>query len=222
MRTRRTLSVLLGACLLLACILAPLSPAWAHKVNVYAYAEGDTVHVRGYFSKGPARNCAIRVYGPDGSLLVEGKTDENGEFAFRPTLRTDLKIVIVAGEGHTNSYPIGADELPDSLPAPEAENATTQEAPGPESTADPKPPTPKDEDGGKSLDNGTALKLDDIEKTVDKIVERKVAPLRKMLLEQQARSEKATFEQVVAGLGIIFGLMGLTMYLRSIWRNRKS
>ena len=113
---RRKMSIFLAALL----ILAGTVPAFAHKVNVYAYVEGDTVHVTGYFSKGKAKNSRILVTLPDGSTLLEGRTDNDGKFSFRATVRAELKIQIFAGEGHMSSYTLKAEELPESLPAPDS------------------------------------------------------------------------------------------------------
>jgi nickel transport protein len=206
-----------------AVVISTASVAWAHKVNVYAYAEEDTVYVRGYFSKNPARNCRVLVFAPDGTQLVEGKTDQKGEFKFKSPVRADLRIQIIAGEGHTNSYTLEAGELSEKLPMLAEWKGKPPPAPGEDSDSEihkqPTPDSPPPEEE-QQLPPGVTLRQ--VEEVVDAVVERKVAPLRKMLLEQQESAQGATFERVLAGLGIIFGLMGLTLYLRSIWRDRKS
>lgn len=202
-----------------AAVLTPLalllttSLAWAHKVNVYAYAEGETVHVRGYFSKNPAKNCTVIVSAPDGTQLVTGKTDEKGEFDFKAPVRADLTIKIFAGEGHINFYVLKAEELPESLPDFIKEKGVTPNIP--------EEGVQKESEDKNTDKSEIQVSLQELEKVVDKVVERKLAPLRKMLLEQQERSQGASFEKVLAGLGIILGLMGLTMFLHSIWHKKK-
>ena len=205
----------LARALFLASLVIMLTtvPAWAHKVNVYAYAEGETVHVRGYFSKNPAKNCVVIVTAPDGTRLVTGKTDEKGEFVFKAPIRADLIIKIVAGEGHTNSYVIKAEDLPGDLPQLGEKKTAT-----PDMQEDSIRKEPQNESAEKPE---IRFSLQEIEGIVEKVAERKLAPIRKMLLEQQEKSKSASFEKVLAGLGIIFGLMGLTMFLRSIWHNKK-
>ena len=84
--------------------LAPLT-ALAHNVNVFAYAEGDKVITESYFNDG--RKCldsTIEVFDTQGNKLAEGKTDAEGRFAFRPSIRTDLLIRLTASMGHRAEY----------------------------------------------------------------------------------------------------------------------
>ncbi|MCP4220930.1 MAG: hypothetical protein GY765_40250, partial [bacterium] len=51
--------------------------AYAHKVIVFAWVDGDTIYTESKFSGGrKVKNGLIFVYGPKGKLLLEGKTDE--------------------------------------------------------------------------------------------------------------------------------------------------
>ena len=55
--------------------------AHAHRVTIFAWVDGDTVHTQSKFGGGKkVNNGQINVYDPDGNLVLTGNTDENGEF----------------------------------------------------------------------------------------------------------------------------------------------
>jgi len=59
-------------------------PALAHKVSIFAWVEGDTVYTQSKFSKGKrVKNSSVIVFDSDGNKLLEGKTDDKGEFSFK-------------------------------------------------------------------------------------------------------------------------------------------
>ena len=65
-------------------LLFSSAPGWAHKVNVFAYVEGDKVVVEGYFSGNiKAQNSAVEVLDSDGKKILEGKTDDKGIYSFK-------------------------------------------------------------------------------------------------------------------------------------------
>lgn len=105
-----------------------VEPADAHRVNVFAWVEGDTVHVESKFSGGKKVNAGkIIVIDPRGAELVKGTTNAEGEFSFKVPEKTDLKIVLLAGEGHRAEWTIDAAEL--SIPAT-GKRPVTGETPG--------------------------------------------------------------------------------------------
>lgn len=94
------------------CSLIISSSAFAHKVNIFAYVEGDRVYTESYFPDGKkVKGGIIEVYDSQGKKLLEGTTDAQGQFNFKPTNKEDLKIVINASMGHRNSYVLSADEF---------------------------------------------------------------------------------------------------------------
>jgi nickel transport protein len=198
------------------------SQTWAHNVNVYAYAEDDTVHVKGYFSNGPARNCRVVVFSPEGARLLDGKTDSNGEFSFKAPARFDLRIQLMAGEGHSAEYVLKAEELPDNLTtghsgSEELKAPLPQQEPEPDRRHPDERETPREQSETPGI-----LTSREIRGIVEEVVEKKIAPVRKMMLEQRENAQGASFEKVLAGIGIIFGLMGFTVYLRMLWRKKES
>jgi len=65
----------------------------AHRMLIH-YQVGR-IDIKVYFEDGsPASNAPVKVYKPDGTLYVEGKTNEAGEFSFEPTvMKGDWKVV---------------------------------------------------------------------------------------------------------------------------------
>lgn len=88
-------------------------PAMAHKVNIFAYVEGDTIYTESYFPDGKAVALGtIEVLDSTGQKLLEGKTDKEGLFSFPvPAEKEDLTIVINASMGHKNSYLLKKSEM---------------------------------------------------------------------------------------------------------------
>jgi len=94
------------AALVICFLTMALSPsAFAHKVNVYAYVEGDTVFTESYFPDGKkVRNGKIKIYDETGQLLLEGLTDTNGQFTFSRPQKNKLNIVLDASMGHRDEF----------------------------------------------------------------------------------------------------------------------
>lgn len=107
-----------------------IEPADAHRVILFAWAESDTVYVESKFNSGKKVKAGkIIVTDPQGTELVKGTTNEKGEFSFKVPQKTDLKIVLVAGEGHRAEW---------TLPLAEIEMPAAEKPPVPEKGPDAK------------------------------------------------------------------------------------
>lgn len=83
--------------------LLAASDALAHKVTIFAWVEGDTVHTESKFSGGRrVKDGKVEVFDPAGTRLLEGRTNDNGEFSFKAPQVSDLKVLLTAGMGHQN------------------------------------------------------------------------------------------------------------------------
>lgn len=164
------------------------NPAMAHKVTVFAWVEGDTVHTECKFSGGrKVKSGKIEVYDHNNQKVVHGTTDDKGYFAFPvPQAAKQLKVVLIAGTGHSNSWQITGEELGRKAAAPE------------EHTAHP---------DGESI-HQTQMDPKTLERIVERAVEKKLAPIRAQLAEQAWG-----LRDIVSGLGYILGLMGLASYI---------
>jgi len=97
--------------LLVAFLLLPVA-ASAHKVNLFAYAEGKTVYTESYYPDGKLVVAGkILVYDSGHNLLLEGATNAEGLFSFPIPKVDDLTIVIEAGMGHRNEFLLKKSEL---------------------------------------------------------------------------------------------------------------
>lgn len=86
--------------------------AWAHKVNLFAYVEGERVFTESYFPDGKkVEGGTIEVRDASGTKLLEGKTDSQGLFSFPLPKKEDLTITLDASMGHKNSYILKKSEM---------------------------------------------------------------------------------------------------------------
>lgn len=187
---------------------------WAHKVNVFAYVEGDTVVVEGYFSgKVKAQNSPVEVFDSNGKKILEGKTDKKGIFRFKvsdlPPVKGDIKIVLEGGMGHKADFTLRADEMPRAAHTP----TTPQEQSEDKATESPVAAQPS----VQAQDPAVLRKL--VEEAVDKKIQPLVTMLgnqQKLLMEQKDKGP--TLTEILGGIGWILGIVGIAGYIMG--RNR--
>jgi nickel transport protein len=197
-------------------------PAEAHRVNVFAYVEGDTVHVECSYSKSDrVRFGGIEVSDPaTGKVYLTGKTDEQGNFAFpvpaeARSAKADLRILLRAGEGHQNDWTVTADDYLAAAPTVSTTPASRSETVAPVATkAASAPAAPS---GAKTLSPAPVPDLAALQTAVETAVEagleRKIAPIRKMLLDAKEKGPGLT--EIFGGIGYLLGIAGLLAYARS-------
>ena len=108
-------------CMALCLVFAGASFASAHRVNIFAFVDGDAVQVECGFNRSQkVKQGTVEVFdATTGVLLLQGTTDDNGVFRFPVTAELreaghDLNLRIIAGEGHQNDWTVAADELASS------------------------------------------------------------------------------------------------------------
>lgn len=181
------------------------STVWAHKVNVFAYVEGDTVVTESYFNDGrKCRDSTIEVFDEGGRKLLEGKTDTEGTFSFHAPVRANLLIRLTASMGHRAEYTVQASELPGGVP----EDTAVRTAPEAPSAGVPEEPAAEPAETTKQA----APAMADIERAIDRALARQLPPIRRAIEESKDRQR---FSDIVGGIGYIIGLMGLALYFRS-------
>ena len=98
----------LGGCL----VFFKIELVYAHRVNLFAWVEGDTVYVESTFSGGrDVKAGQITVTDPQGTEIFRGTTDENGKISFKAPKKVELKIVLLAGPAHRAEWTIAAREI---------------------------------------------------------------------------------------------------------------
>ena len=207
--------------LLILIILLPgmADSALAHRVNVFAYVDGDAIQVECAFSRSQkVRHGKLAISDLEtGQILLEGSTNETGEFRFRPPddfLETGhgLRILLNAGEGHQNDWRISAEELRALSPLKEATNAARQ---APAQRTEEQPPTPEPRPHAPALTQTmptTYLSMDELEAVVGGIMDAKLAPIRQALARQEEQGPR--LQDIIGGLGWIIGLLGIAAYMK--------
>lgn len=175
--------------------------ALAHKVNLFAYAENGMVYTESYFSDGrKAMDSTIEVFdSKKNTLLLTGKTDDNGEFSFKIPQATGLRIVLTASMGHKNEYLLSEEEVSVAL---------GKEKPAVEK---PKESVKEEKLVSETLTPEYGNKLENI---VEEVVERKTAPIMKKLTKIEEQMQKPSLQEILGGVGYIFGLMGIAVYFK--------
>ena len=179
--------------------------ARAHKVNVFAWVEGDTVFIESKFSgRKRVKGGMITVSDLRGNQLLSGNTNNHGEFSFKIPKKTTLKIVLVSGMGHRGEWIIPVEEI-EAVSVIETRESAQQE------TAENEP---------KSIMRPIPASKpcsDEIQLAVEKVLDKKLKPIMKLLAE--SREQGPTFHDILSGIGYIFGLVGLATYIH--YRRKK-
>lgn len=178
----------------LSAFLALSGPCLAHKVNVFAFVDGDEIQVECGFSRSQkVKNGRLLVTDLEtGDTLLEGVANDRGIFRFRPPeefLLTGhgLNIRLLAGEGHQDDWKISAEELRAlasgaSVPAP-----------------------------GRSV-TPQSLDAERLETIIGRLMDAKLAPINLALARLGERDHD--WRDVIGGIGWILGLLGLATYLK--------
>lgn len=213
-----------GLTLCLACLmlLGAAGFALAHRVNIFAWLEGESVRVECSFRRDvPVRNGTIVVFDQQtGGVLLRGQTDDEGRFAFTvpAALRQGhgLRIRIQAGEGHQNEWVIEADEFPPSLTADREAAPSTTSSPDkgadvPAAAQSAGRASPRTSAAPAAADGEAGgLNRQDVEEIVNTALERHLSPLRRSLAA--ANEAEPSLRDIVGGLGWIMGLAGIALY----------
>jgi len=186
------------------------APALAHRVNVFAYVEGGEVVVECSFSKSKrVMHGLIEVQdAASGQTLLHGTTDADGLFRFPVPEQakksgSGLRILLQAGEGHQNEWTVDAAEFSEaSAPADPPPSGPQLDA-----AADPV------SGGNDAASRTSGLTRSDVEDVVAAVLDAKLAPIQRELLEQSQKGPGV--QEIVGGIGWIFGLIGVAAYFKS-------
>lgn len=186
------------------------SPAYAHKIKLFATGDGSVISGYVYFpGGGRAKKVTVQVLGPDGRILGSVTTDKNGDFTFEAKFQCDHKLVVSTLDGHSASYMVKAGELAGSLPAYHYSSDSAYEpqepgAPGARETA--------------SAPSPASATSKELEAMIEAAVNEKIRPLREQL---EALSEKRRLQDVLGGIGYILGLSGVAFYCAGLGRKKR-
>ena len=200
-----SIATVICLCILPLCV----GPASAHRVNVFAWVEGDTIYVEGKFSGGKkVKSGKIVVTDPRGDKLLSGLTNDQGEFSFKVPKRTDLKIVLIAGQGHQAEWTIRAAEMED-LPSKTESDTSAEKVMQSERKKD----VSITSVDTRTAAPDTAIKPKELEAIIETVLDRKLKPITRMLAD--IRQDAPSVGDIFAGIGYILGLVGIAAYVQS-------
>jgi nickel transport protein len=186
---------------MLLALLAALPPvaAQAHGLGVFARADGAVIEGMVYYpGMAPARAAHVTVLDPNGVVLAETVTDDQGRFTFQAVRRVDHHIVADLKDGHRAEFSVPAAQLPPSLPGVSPQT--------------PSPPESLSAGANEGVEAAAVAAQADpaaLEAIVDAAVARHVGPLREQIA---AYEDKIRWHDVLGGIGYIVGLSGLACY----------
>lgn len=197
--------------------------ALAHKVNVFAVAEGGVVSGEGYFSGGAkAQSVPVEIHDASGAVVAQGVTEKDGTFKiFLPShVSPPLKIVLKAGDGHQNDFTLTANDLAgQGAPAPAPTASAQAQSTGPASAS---PAAGSGQSFASASASGSSAPslLDEarltalVEAAVAKSVDEKLAPLRLQLARMAEQDQSAHMRDIIGGIGWIIGLVGIAAWFK--------
>lgn len=193
---------------LISLILFTLSamPAFAHRVNIFAYVEGDTIYTESYFSKKrKVHKGRLEIFSTKtGKEILKATTDEKGDFNFPiPEIikkdRSGLLINLYASEGHRAVWTLNADEIfPDT---------TETKSPTPATNI-----SPEKKISSTAPIKTTSTEIEELTRQVKKLID-KVDTLKRLIINQQEKGPGVN--EIFSGIGYILGLFGITAFFLS-------
>ncbi len=193
--------------LILSLIILLLIPVhgYCHRVDIFCYVDGNYIKCEAKFTPGgPVKKGKIQVISMQtGKTLLETSTNEQGKASFKIPEEAikkhwDLKVICNAEMGHRNFWIVKSDEfLPQEEQGQISENASTVVQEG----------------AGNQGKKGVAISEKQLESIVERVISRQLAPIRRDIAE--LNEPKISFQDIIGGLGYIFGLAGIALYFMS-------
>jgi len=193
-------------CLALSALLSFLvtRPAFAHRVMIFAWVEGNTVHTESKTSGGKGiKDATVSVLDSEGNNLLSGKTDAKGMFSFRPPQNTDLAVVLEGEMGHRAEWKVSARELASISEKPRDRISTD--------TGKEKVPFGNEVSLNPERKVITELSRQEIKDLIEEAFEKKLEPTYRQLSHLTQRGPKIT--EIIGGVGYIFGVVGLALHI---------
>jgi nickel transport protein len=179
-------------------------PLSAHKLKVFAAAEGDTIRGQAYFVGGAgASGAQVRVTDAAGNELARLTPDTEGRFEYRIERPMDYEVVADTLDGHQASWFLKTEEFLPGLSG--LVNKPTSDASQGSGQSDSLPVQGETERVAKAQ--------------CEQAVARQTRSMREALLACEAQLR---LRDILGGLGYIVGLAGLGLWWDSRRRRRRS
>lgn len=188
--------LIISTCAAMAAFLCLAAAAHAHKVNIFAFVDGNSVVTdSGYSRSKRVHDGVVEVYDvTTGAMLLSGQTDQNGKFDFVIPAeargnKADLLLRLKAGTGHQAEWVVKYEEYG----AAKGPFAADKEEHGHTAVAKPQGKVEASE--------------------VEAIVRRELEPVKRMLADLSQPGPGVT--EIVGGIGYILGIFGIVAYMKS-------
>jgi nickel transport protein len=220
-----------------AALCVAATPVWSHRVNVFAYAEADSVRTESYFADG--RKCSsatVSLLDASGQSLASAPTDDQGLACLPvprlpPEERSDLRVVLEASMGHRAEYALAASEIwPGSVPgitrsdeagpgASSASMGATATGIGESSASMGATATGTGESSASMGATATGIGASSASVGATATGTRETLGQQLALLTQAVRDlqrehQRASVRDVIGGVGYILGILGIYYYLK--------
>ena len=201
--------VLILVCLYTCALPMMVNSAFAHRVNVFAWVDGDTIQVESKFSGGKRVKAGkVVVMDPQGVQLLSGLTSDQGEYSFKVPKQSDLRIIIMAGQGHQGEWTVREAELQGLTSETATKPAVSKSLYSDQENA--AGITYSGSDGTASNPN---INVEELESIIETVLDRKLQPVTRMLADMQ--QEGPDVSDIFAGIGYILGLVGIATYIQN-------
>lgn len=197
---------------LILMVLLNVPPALAHRISIFAWVQGDTVHTQSKFMGGKRPDQAlVEVFDKAGNLLLKGKTDAEGLFSFQAPKISDMQIVLTAGMGHRAVWALSREDFQET--GVESDHNQGFNAVPQREAHESNPKTPNNH---RSPESG--LSAAEITALVEATLDRKLKPLMDRITA--LNENRISLSDILGGIGYIVGLAGLAAYMQ--YRRKRS
>jgi nickel transport protein len=177
-------------------------PAEAHLLKVFATIEEGSITGYAFFvGGGRPQKALLIVQDKSGRAIYRSNTDDNGAFNWHPPKPQTMTVIVNAGDGHMAQSTLDVDRFD-----PNTSDAMSLPLPvGTPGGGEPSPAASGEPACSSSAEIGVL-----VDRSVDRAVSRQVRPLLEAF---SATDSRIRFNDVVGGIGMIFGLAGVAMWM---------
>ncbi|KAF1075196.1 hypothetical protein [Halodesulfovibrio sp. MK-HDV] len=214
---------------IITCILT--TSAFAHRVNIFAWAEGTTIHTESFFSSGSkAQNSAVTATDKKtGKVIAKGITNSNGEWSFplsADAIKTKDPIVVTldAGQGHASSWTLQAEDFADAAVSVATEQLASTKTTAPttdtnaQASSQTSPRTAEQESEQKTATPAATVTLTktELDTLIRTAVRQELVPIKAQVAKLNAQILQPTtnMKDIFGGIGYILGLLGLAAFMQ--------
>jgi len=164
-----------------------VSQALAHRINLFAYPEGQQIKGEVYFVDGsPAKGTEVKAVDAEGKVLASTQTDSRGRFQLPcPDGAHTVRLVALAEAGHRAEMTLHLSSCQEHHPPAIVKK------------------------------NDPSVPAEELARLVRAEVRRELAPIKTLLEEILKSLNRPSFKDIVGGIGYIVGLFGIILWVKA-------